>query len=77
MACALHYLLLKVEQGESDHDPDLIEELVESFSFSEISKRSLAARFCTVLCESNTDRATLRDVGGIVLPLEHHTITAN
>ncbi len=50
VACALQHL----GQSEEDHDPpidrDVIEELIESFSFSEIKKSSLAAKHCTVLC---------------------------
>ena len=52
----------------------VLEELVESFSFREIKKRSLAARHCTVLCESVSDKTTLMEIGGIILPLERHTI---
>ena len=74
VACALQRILHGDMADESSIDPIPLEDLVESFSFSEISKRSRAARFCTVLCESNTDKATLRDAGGIVFPLEEHTI---
>jgi hypothetical protein len=74
VACALQHL----GQSEEIHDPpidlDVIEELVESFSFSEIKKRSLAAKYCTVLCESVSDKTTLLEIGGVILPLERHTI---
>ncbi len=59
VACALHHL----GQSEVEHDPpvdqDIIDDLVESFSFSEVKKRSLAARHYTVLCESVSDKTTL------------------
>ncbi len=32
---------------------------MESFSFSEIKKRSLAAKLCTVLCDTVSDKTTL------------------
>ncbi len=47
---------------------------MESFSFDEIKKRSLVAKHCTVLCESVSDKTTLLEIGGIILPLERHTI---
>jgi hypothetical protein len=44
VACALQHL----GQSEEEHDPpidqNVIEELMESFSFSEIKKRSLTAK---------------------------------
>jgi hypothetical protein len=51
-----------------------MEDLVESFSFNEIKKRSLAAKFCTVLCDTVNDKTTLLEIGGVILPLKQHTI---
>ncbi len=59
---------------ESFIDPNTLEDLVESFSFSEISNKSLASRLCTILCEANTDKRTHLGIGGIILPLERHEI---
>ncbi len=47
---------------------------MESFSFSEIKKRSMAAKFCTVLWDTVSDKTTLLEIGGVILPLERHTI---
>ncbi len=64
VACALQHL----GQSEEDHDPsidrDVIDELIESFSFSEIKKQSLAAKHCTVLCESVSDTPPSWKSGG-------------
>jgi hypothetical protein len=51
-----------------------LEDLVESFSFIEIKKRGLAAKLCTVLCDTVSDKTTLLEIGGVILPLERHTI---
>jgi hypothetical protein len=34
----------------------------------------LASRLCTVLCDTNSDKSTLLEIGGIILPLERHEI---
>jgi len=47
---------------------------VEIFSFIETKKKSMTARFCTVLCDAASDKTTLFSSGGVILPLEHHTI---
>ena len=48
---------------------------MESSSFREIKKRSLAAKYCTVLCETVSDKTILLEIGGgVILPLEQHTI---
>ena len=69
VACALQHL----GQSEEVHDPPIdqgvIEELMESFSFSEIKKRSLEAKYCTILCESVSDKTTLLELGGLFYPL--------
>jgi hypothetical protein len=51
-----------------------LEELIESFSFGEVKKRSQVAKYRTVLCESITGKTTLLETGGVILPLERHTI---
>jgi hypothetical protein len=55
-------------------DPTTLEDLVERFSFSEIRMKSLAAKFCTALCDTVSDKTTLLEIGGVILPLERHTI---
>jgi hypothetical protein len=45
-------------------------DLAESFySFSEVRKRSLQSRFCSVLCGTISDKDTLLNYGGIILPM--------
>ena len=55
-------------------DPTVLEDLVESFSFNETKKKSLAAKFSTVLCDTVSDKTTLLEIGGFILPLERHMI---
>ena len=45
-----------------------IEELTESFSFSENQKRTLQTIFCSVLCESVNDKDALLNYGELILP---------
>ncbi len=59
VAGALHHLAHIAEDTEPTLDPTTLEDLVESSSFSEIKKRSLAAKFCTVLCDTVNDKTTL------------------
>jgi hypothetical protein len=72
-ACALQHLA-QSEEDLGDLDPGVLEDLVESFSFSEVKKRSLSARHCTVLCDTVSDKTTLLETGGVILPMELHTI---
>jgi hypothetical protein len=74
VACALHRQALVSEGEEIPLDPAVLEDMIESFSFSEISRRFVIARLCTVLCDTNNDKSTLLDIGGIILPLERHVI---
>jgi hypothetical protein len=69
VACALQRLALLAEEEEPPIYLSIIEDFIESFSFSEIANKSLAARLCTVLCDTHSDRSTLLEVGGIILPL--------
>jgi hypothetical protein len=50
-------------------DLDILAHLAESFSFSEIRKRTLQSRFCSVLCETTSDQDTLLNSGGLVIPM--------
>ncbi len=74
VACALHHLAHTTDDEGSTLDPATFEDLVESFSFTETKKKSLAAKLCTVLCDTASDKTTLLEVGGVILPLNHHTI---
>ena len=51
-----------------------MEDLVESFSLSETKKTNHAAKFCTVLCDTVNEKTTLQEVGGVILPLDRHTL---
>ena len=55
-------------------DLSVLEGLAESFSFAEIRKRSIQTRFCAVICETGSDKDTLENCGGIVLPMEQMTL---
>jgi hypothetical protein len=74
VTCAIHHLAHITEETESTLDPTTLEDLVKSFSFSETKKKSLAAKFCTVLCDTVSDKTTLLEIGRVILPLERHTI---
>ena len=74
VACALHQLAHISDDEGSTLDPATLEDLVESFSFSETKKKSMAANLCTVLCDTVSDKTTLPKVGGVILPLDRHTI---
>ena len=74
ITCALQRVALKAEEEEVPLDTSVLEDLIESFSFSEISKKSLAARLCTVLCDTNIDKSTLLEIGGIIVPIKRHEI---
>ena len=53
-ACRLQQILL---HPPSSHVMDIgfLAEVAESFSFSEIRKRTLQSRFCSVLCDTTSD----------------------
>jgi hypothetical protein len=71
---AIHHLAHIAEDAGFILDPTTLEDLTESFSFSEIKNKSMAAKLCTVLCDTVSDKATLLELGGVNLPLERHTI---
>jgi hypothetical protein len=48
---------------------DILANIAESFSFSEVRKRSLASRFYSILYETVSDKDTLSNCGGIILPM--------
>ena len=60
VTCALQH----IGQSEEEHDPPLDQDVIEELMESEIKKRSLAAKHCTVLCESANDMTTLLEIGG-------------
>ena len=62
------------DEEESTLDPSIQDDLVESFSFSETKKKSLAAEFCTVLCDTVSAKTTLMEISGVILPLDRHTM---
>jgi hypothetical protein len=74
VACALHHLAHTIDDEGSTLNPATLEDLVESFSFTETKKKSLAAKFCTVLCDTVNDKTTLLEISGFILPLDRHTI---
>jgi len=74
VACALHHLAQTYADSGSTMDLTVMEDLAESFSFSETKKKSLATKFCTVLCNTVSDKTTLLEIGGIILPFECHMI---
>ena len=74
VACALQHMAFLEEESPSAPDPAVLEDFVESFFFSEVKKRNLAAKLCTFMCDTVSDKATLLELGGIILPLEHHSI---
>ena len=66
VACALQFLR---QSGTPGSVPNNIEDLAESFSFNEVRKRSLHTRFCSVLCDTVSDKDTLLNYGGLILPM--------
>ena len=70
VACALQYLH---KSGTcAPLDPSTIEEITDTFPFSEIRKRSLHTRFCSALCYTVSDKDLL-NCGGIILPMAKST----
>ncbi len=67
MVCALKYL--QKSGTSAPLDPSTIEDIADAFSFSEIRKRSLKTRFCSVLCDTISDKDLLLNCGGIILPM--------
>ncbi len=50
---------------QSPIGPSVLEDLEESFSFSEIKKRNLIAKLCTVLCCAVNAESTFPEIEGI------------
>ena len=73
IACRLHQF---PQNPPPDHtvDMDALSDLADSFSFSEIRKRTLQSRFCSVLCDTTSDQGTLLNCGGLVLPIGHMSL---
>jgi hypothetical protein len=67
IACKLQQLLQDPPPDQEVDNEDLAD-LVDSFSFSKIRKRSLQSPFCSVLCEPTSNLDTLLNCGGVVLP---------
>jgi hypothetical protein len=67
-ACALQCLCTS-PSTDPQIDMDTLTYIFESFSLSEVHKRSLASRFCFVLCETVSDKDTLSNCWGIILPI--------
>ncbi len=55
VACALQRLALLSGEAKIPLDHSTLEDLIESFSFSEIRKRTMSTRLCTVLCDTKND----------------------
>ena len=68
IACTLQQML---QNPPPNHhlDLDSLADIVESFSLSEIRKRILQSRFCSVLYDTTSDQDTLLNKGGLVVPL--------
>ena len=53
-------------------DPSTIEDLAKSFSFIEIRKRTMQTKLCSVLCDTVSDKDTIRyPPDGTYDPLPH------
>jgi hypothetical protein len=68
VACALqHRCVAPLPDHTSDRDT--LTDLAESFFFSEVRKRSRQARFCSILCDTLSDKDCLLHCGGLILPM--------
>ena len=68
IACRLQQLL-RHPPPNPELDMGTLADLAESFSFSEIRKRTQQSRFCSVLCDTTSDQDTLLNSGGLVIPM--------
>ncbi len=59
----MHHLAHTGEDTKSTLDPTTLEDLVESFSFSEIKKRSLAAKFVAPPLSHRRKRHDIMEIG--------------
>ena len=68
IACKLQQVLQNPPLAHAV-DMDARSDLANNFSFSEIRKRTLQSRFCSVLCDTINDHDTLLNCEGLVLPI--------
>jgi len=73
VACALQYLH-KTGTTDPNMDPPTIKDLTDNFSFNELLKRTMQTRFCSVLCETISDKDALLNFGGSILPFGGMTL---
>ena len=73
VVCALQYLHKK-RIIDPNAVSSTIEDLSESFSFGEIQKSTLQTRFCSVLCETVSDKDSLLSSRGLILPFGGMTL---
>jgi hypothetical protein len=66
--------MYRTESPDTIVDPSTVEGLVESFFFSEIRKKTLQTRFCSALCDKVSDKDTLLNHRGIILPMGQMSI---
>jgi hypothetical protein len=67
IACRLQQFLHNLPPDHSV-DKQTLSELAESFSFSDIRKRTLQSRFYSVLCDTIGDHDTMLNCGGSSWP---------
>ena len=70
----LRHLSHTADYTSSSLDSNALEELVESSSFNKGNKRNLAAKLCTVLCDTISDKTALFDLDEIILHKLRHLI---
>ena len=73
VACALQHLNKSRTTGPNTV-PYTIADMADNFSFSEIHKKNLQTRFCSVICETVSDKDTLINFGGLILPFGGMTL---
>jgi hypothetical protein len=55
-------------------DPSTIEGISEAFSLNEIRKKSIHTKFCSILCDTVSDKDLLLNCGGIIIPMDMMTL---
>ena len=62
IACRLQQIM---QPPPPTHGMDMgpLSDLAESFSFSDIRKRTLQSRFCSVFCDTTSDQGTILNSG--------------
>ena len=66
VACALQFLR-KTETTDPNIDPFAIANLADNFSINEIQKNTMLTMFCSVLCDTVSDKDTLLNSGELIL----------